>query len=459
MNTVPVWHRYNRSGPRYTSYPTAVHFSESFELADYVAQAAISKAQHKPLSLYIHLPFCSHICYYCACNKIVTKHQQRSVPYLDHLFKEIELVAHHYGEEQVVEQIHFGGGTPTFFTTEQLAALMAKIRQHFTVAPQIMTDISIEIDPRTVDWSTMYALQTIGFNRISIGVQDTNTLVQQAINRVQSTESVQSIIDAARAMAFNSIHMDLIYGLPHQSVHSFLQTVEQVIEMAPDRLSLFNYAHLPHRFKTQRRMNAKELPTPEVKLAILERAHARLLSAGYVHIGMDHFALPDDALAIAQEQGELHRNFQGYTTHGHCELLGLGVSAISQVGEVYVQNTTDELQYYRNINSGQLPFVKGLRLSHDDAIRQAVIKQLMCHGKVICGDIERQFMIKFDHYFYREICELETMVDEGLVRWGSDGCLSVLPLGKLLIRNICMVFDDYLRQPIGGEDLRYSSVV
>ncbi|WP_066014603.1 oxygen-independent coproporphyrinogen III oxidase [Endozoicomonas atrinae] len=464
MNSAPVWdkdliHRYNHSGPRYTSYPTAVQFDSSFDIQKYHQNAQSSASSIKPLSLYFHIPFCSHVCYYCACNKIVTKHRDRSNIYLEYLFREIEMQSALYSHEQRVEQLHFGGGTPTFLSREQITDLMGHISQHFQLTHSDTADYSIELDPREVDWPMMSTLRDLGFNRISMGVQDLNPIVQKAVNRVQPESMIQSVLDASRAMAFRSVHMDLIYGLPFQTTNSFMETIDRVIDMTPDRLSLFNYAHLPHRFKPQRRINDQDLPAPEMKLEILQQATEKLLDQGYIYIGMDHFALPDDELAIAQEEGTLHRNFQGYTTHSHCDLIGMGVSSISQVGDTYIQNSTDEAQYYSMINEKQLPMVRGLKMTDDDKVRQAVITQLICHFKLRLSDIEEQFGIQFRDYFRDELARLEPMMADGLVSLSSDDLLEVLPKGKLLIRNICMQFDHYLNQPEMKEKPLYSKVI
>ncbi|WP_306671108.1 oxygen-independent coproporphyrinogen III oxidase [Endozoicomonas sp. SESOKO1] len=464
MNSAPVWdkdliHRYNHSGPRYTSYPTAVQFDGSFDIRKYHQNARSSASTIKPLSLYFHIPFCSHVCYYCACNKIVTRHRERANIYLEYLFREIEMQSALYSHEQRVEQLHFGGGTPTFLGRDQITDLMGHVSQHFQLIQNDGADYSIELDPREVDWPMMGTLRDLGFNRVSIGVQDLNPRVQEAVNRVQPESMIQSVLDASRVMAFRSVHMDLIYGLPLQTTGSFMETIDRVVDMAPDRLSLFNYAHLPHRFKPQRRINEQDLPAPEMKLEILHQATEKLLDQGYIYIGMDHFALPDDDLAIAREEGTLHRNFQGYTTHSHCDLIGMGVSAISQVGDTYLQNSTDEAQYYSMINEQQLPMVRGLKMTDDDKVRQAVITRLICHFKLNFSDIETQFGIQFRDYFRDELARLKPMREDGLVSLNSDGLLEVLPKGTLLIRNICMQFDHYLYQPGMKEKSLYSKVI
>ncbi|WP_252179271.1 oxygen-independent coproporphyrinogen III oxidase [Endozoicomonas sp. 4G] len=463
MITAPVWDtglikKYDLSGPRYTSYPTAVQFQEGFNLTHYESSAWRSSAINKPLSLYVHIPFCSHVCYYCACNKIVTKHRSRAEEYLDYLFREIDLQASLFGQEQRVEQLHFGGGTPTFLSPDQISAVMDKLRSAFNFGAKSHCDFSIELDPREVDWVMMSRLRDEGFNRISIGVQDLDEKVQKAINRVQPEEQVQSVLDAARTMTFKSVHMDLIYGLPHQTVEGFMNTVNRVIEMSPDRLSLFNYAHLPHRFKPQRRINEADLPSSEEKLDILHRATEKLVERGYVYIGMDHFALPDDELAIAQETGTLHRNFQGYTTHSHCDLVAMGVSSISKVGSVYAQNHVDMEAYQHSIDEGRLPIYRGLTMTHDDEIRQSVINELICHFKLDFAEVEERYNLQFRDYFSDALAALRPMADDGLLALTEQG-INIEPRGKMLIRNICMQFDGYFKQQIQQQQNLYSKVI
>ncbi|MGI9277468.1 MAG: oxygen-independent coproporphyrinogen III oxidase [Endozoicomonas sp.] len=450
MNNALLWDtglikKYDLAGPRYTSYPTAVQFSETFDRHQYETSAWQSSASRRPLSLYLHIPFCSHVCYYCGCNKIVTKHKGQADSYLNYLFREIEMQAEQFSSNQPVEQLHLGGGTPTFLSPDQISALMEKLGQHFQLSNDYDNDYSIELDPREVDWLMMGRLRDLNFNRISIGVQDLDEKVQRAVNRVQSEEQIQSVVDAARTMAFKSIHMDLIYGLPHQTTDSFMNTVDRVIAMAPDRLSLFNYAHLPHRFKPQRRIQQSDLPSPAEKLQILQQATEKLIEQGYVYIGMDHFALPDDELAVAQQTGNLHRNFQGYTTHSHCDLVAMGVSSISKVGSVYAQNHVGMEQYQAAIDADTLPFYRGLVMNRDDEIRQAVINELICHFRLEPANIEQQFDIDFTDYFRNELLALTPMVRDELISV-SDAAIEVLPGGRLLIRNICMQFDHYLQQ-------------
>ena len=437
--------RYDTAGPRYTSYPTAVQFSESLDQDSYLKAAARSKAKNSALSLYIHIPFCSTICYYCACNKIITKRREQAEPYLRHLYKEIDIQARLFGKNQVVEQLHFGGGTPTFLSSEQMEGLMEHISQNFTLADGRYADFSIEIDPREADWVTISQLRDLGFNRISLGVQDFDPKVQRAINRIQSQELTQSVLDAARTMCFRSINMDLIYGLPHQTCQSFLETVDRVIEMKPDRLSVFNYAHLPERFLTQRRIDESDLPSTEEKLKILEQTTTKLQQAGYVYIGMDHFALPDDELAIAQENGTLHRNFQGYTTHSHCDLVGLGISSISKVDGLYIQNPVRIEPYAEAIDKHQLAHYRGLEMTADDHLRQQIINELICHFKLDISGIEQTFSIDFNAYFKDSLSILRQMEADGLLTF-SNKKIKVLSAGRLLVRNICMAFDAHLNK-------------
>ncbi|MRI35421.1 oxygen-independent coproporphyrinogen III oxidase [Endozoicomonas sp. OPT23] len=450
MSNAPIWDtglikKYDLSGPRYTSYPTAVQFREDFDAHHFESSAWRSAAVNNPLSLYIHIPFCTHVCYYCACNKIVTKHKSKAEEYLDYLFREIEMQAELFGDNQLVEQLHFGGGTPTFLTPEQITRVMAKLRKHFNMAVSESMDYSIELDPREVDWVMMQALRDQGFNRISIGVQDLDEKVQRAVNRVQPEEQVRSVLDAARTMAFNSVHMDLIYGLPFQTVDGFLNTVDRIIDMAPDRLSLFNYAHLPHRFKPQRRINDADLPSAEDKLKILELATKKLIDRGYVYIGMDHFALPDDELATAQETGTLHRNFQGYTTHSHCDLVAMGVSSISKVGQVFSQNHVGMDAYTAAIDAGKLPAYRGLMMTREDEIRQSVINELICHFHLEKANVEKKYDIVFDEYFADALEALIPMREDGLLTL-TEKDITVESKGRILIRNICMQFDDYFQK-------------
>ncbi|MCL7462573.1 oxygen-independent coproporphyrinogen III oxidase [Pseudomonas sp. NW5] len=437
--------RYDLAGPRYTSYPTAVQLHEGIGPFDLLRAVRDSAQARKPLSLYVHLPFCAHVCYYCACNKVITRDRSRSAPYLHSLRQEIQRIAHHLDPSQVVEQLHFGGGTPTFLNHDELRQLMQDLRQHFHLLDDDRGDYSIEIDPREADWATMGLLREIGFNRVSLGVQDIDPAVQRAVNRLQSLEETRAIVDAAHALQFRSVNIDLIYGLPLQTPESFARTVEEVIALQPNRLSVFNYAHLPERFMPQRRINEADLPSAGDKLAMLQRTIEQLTQAGYRYIGMDHFALPDDELAIAQEDGSLQRNFQGYTTHGHCDLIGLGVSAISQIGDLYCQNSSDLKDYQQRLDSGQLATRRGLYCNADDRIRRAVIQQLICHCTLDFATIEQAFAIDFRHYFAAQWPGLKAFARDELIHLDEQG-IKVTGAGRLLVRSVCMLFDQYLGQ-------------
>ncbi|MBX9812121.1 MAG: oxygen-independent coproporphyrinogen III oxidase [Burkholderiales bacterium] len=448
--------RLDRNGPRYTSYPTADRFVEAFGPDAYRSWAAkrnIGGIQ-RALSIYVHLPFCSTICYYCACNKIVTRNKSRGVEYLGYLEKEIALQAQLFSEDPRVEQMHWGGGTPTFFSTEQMRALFATLRRHFNFSPD--GEYSIEIDPRTVDEKTIAALRAMGFNRLSLGVQDFDPDVQRAVNRLQSEAQTLAIIEAARQEGFLSVNVDLIYGLPKQNLTTFNRTLARVAVARPDRVAIYNYAHLPTRFKSQRRIHEADLPSPETKLKLLALAAQRLTEAGYVYIGMDHFALPEDSLAAAQRQGRLHRNFQGYSTHAECDLMALGVSAIGNIGPTYSQNHRALEDYYDSLERNELPIMRGMELSADDLLRRAVIQALMCHFSVSKEAVGISYLIDFDSYFTEEVAELREFEQQGLLEL-NDRWINVTPKGRMLIRNLCMVFDKYLRH--AREVGRYSRVI
>lgn len=448
--------RFDVNGPRYTSYPTADRFVEAFDaraLQDWLAKRAIGGTS-RPLSLYFHIPFCNTICYYCACNKIITKDHSRSAKYLKYLDKEIEMQAKHLGGSRQVTQLHLGGGTPTFLTHDEMRQLMDSVRSRFTLIPN--GEYSIEVDPRKVDFETVKMLADLGFNRMSVGVQDFNHDVQVAVNRVQSIDETRLVMESARATGFKSISMDLIYGLPKQNVISFNRTLEQVIELSPDRISLYSYAHLPGLFKPQRRISSVELPGGDTKLQILQLAIRRLTEAGYVYIGMDHFARPDDELTVAQRQGRLHRNFQGYSTQAECDLLAFGVSAIGKIGPVYAQNVKTLDEYYDALDRDELPVLRGIELTADDLLRRSIIQALMCHFEVSIESIEIAHLIKFSEYFADEIADLALMQEAGLVKV-EDDWITVMPAGRLLVRGIAMVFDRYLRSD--RERARYSKVI
>jgi len=433
--------RYDRPGPRYTSYPTAVQFHADFGIEDYRAAAGRSRA----LSLYFHIPFCDTICFYCACNKIATKDRSKSEPYLQAMDREMAMQAAIFNQEQPVEQLHWGGGTPTFLNHEQMRWLMQRTGEHFNLLDDDSGEYSIEIDPREVQSDTLAVLREIGFNRMSIGLQDLDEQVQLAVNRVQSAELTFGVMQQARNLGFRSVSLDLIYGLPHQTLASFSRTLDAVIRERPDRLSIFNYAHMPERFKPQRRIEAGDLPEPQTKLDILQMAGQKLQDAGYVYIGMDHFALPDDELAQAQEQGHLYRNFQGYSTHAHCDLLAFGVSAIGSVGNTYAQNVKDLDSYYAAIERDELPIERGLVLTRDDLIRRDLISELICQFRLDLDTFGERWNIDARDYFASEIEKLQPMQSDGLVEIDEKG-IQVTDPGRLLIRNVCMVFDVYLEQ-------------
>ncbi len=432
--------KYDQSGPRYTSYPTANNFSE-FTQADYQEQVELSNSRGGPISLYIHIPFCDTVCFYCGCNKVVTKDKTKAETYLDAIFKEIDMQGALFDANRKVEQMHFGGGTPTFLSNKQIIRLSEKLQSAFNFAED--GEYGIEIDPRGVDEDTIKALAEARFNRISLGVQDFNEDVQQAINRIQSFEQTKSVIDIARQNGFESVSIDLIYGLPKQSVDTFKTTLKQVSELRPDRISLFNYAHLPELFKPQRRINVLELPSADEKLAIFKYSMDYLLDLGYVYIGMDHFALPEDPLAIAQSEGQLYRNFQGYSTHADCDIVGLGLSSIGQVGDSFAQNEKNLENYYQAIESGNLALIKGQTINADDKVRRAVIMDLICHFKLDFSKVEKDLGIVFKDYFADSFARLEQMHEDGLIEL-TDNSITVMDKGRLLIRNICMVFDAYL---------------
>jgi len=435
-------------GPRYTSYPTADRFVEAFGAAQYRqalhtrVQGAARNAGVAPLSLYVHIPFCESVCHYCACNKVITRHHERAAPYLDALEREVALHVAEIGPRQPVSQLHLGGGTPTFLTDAELDRLMQMLHRAFAIAPN--AEISIEVDPRTVTAQRLAWLRQIGFNRISFGVQDFDEQVQRAVHRVQSHESVQSLLEAARELGFRSTNVDLIYGLPMQTAASFARTVEQVCALRPDRIALYAYAHLPQRFKPQRRIDIDAMPAPETKLAILALAIEKLGAAGYVYIGMDHFALPDDSLAVAKRQGRLHRNFQGYSTKPDCDLIGLGVSAIGRISATYSQNAKTLSEYTDALGQGQFPVTRGLALSRDDVLRRAVIMALMCQGRVEFESIALAHLVDCHKVFASELVALRGLEANGLVKLDA-GSIEVTELGRYFVRSVAMVFDRHLQ--------------
>jgi oxygen-independent coproporphyrinogen-3 oxidase len=445
--------KYDGFGPRYTSYPTADRFHAGFTAAHYV-DALTSRKVAAPLSLYVHVPFCNTICYYCACNKVITKNHDHSAKYIRYVEKEIGIVGGLVEGSPPVIQLHWGGGTPTFLSHEEMGALMGALRGRFRFAPD--AEVSIEVDPRKVDAGTIGYLSELGFNRISVGIQDFDPAVQQAVNRIQSEAETRTVIDAARANGFVSVNADLIYGLPLQTVAGFSATLDKVIEASPDRIALYSYAHVPHMSKTQKQIVISELPAPDVKLAILALAIDKLGAAGYGYIGMDHFAKPGDELAVAQRERKLHRNFQGYSTRPDCDLIAFGISAIGKIGPSYAQNVKTLDEYYARLDADTLPVLRGVDLNDDDLIRRDTIQKLMCDFELDFAALSQAHDIPFAGMFAPEFAALAPMVEDGLVEL-SPARLRVTPRGRLLVRTIAMAFDRYLRET--QQKQRYSRVI
>lgn len=458
----PLIRKLNQLGPRYTSYPTADRFSGAFGIADYERAVAgvRAKAEKRALSLYLHIPFCNTVCYYCGCNKIVTKDRSKAVTYLDYLKREVAMQGRLFAGMNQIEQLHFGGGTPTYLSDEQMDDLMAHLRHWFAFAPDAVGEYSIEVDPRTVSRERIHTLRRQGFNRLSLGVQDFDPIVQKAVNRIQPEEQTLAIIAAAREADFRSVSIDLIYGLPKQTLATIGQTLAKVVAANPDRIAIYNYAHMPHLFKPQRRIAEEDLPDADIKLEMLFLCIRQLNEAGYVYIGMDHFAKPTDDLAVAQREGRLHRNFQGYSTHAEADLVSCGVSAISAVGPTYSQNVKTLDAYYDHLDKGELPVARGIRLSDDDLLRRQLIQRLMCNFELSITALEQEFNIDFSTYFAPELEKLRVMQADGLITLDEE-LLRVTLKGRLLIRNICMAFDLYLnsKREAEPEPLRYSKTI
>lgn len=448
--------RYGGRGPRYTSYPTALQFDEGFTAADYERVARRSNESGRPLSVYVHIPFCRSLCYYCACNKIVTRNAERVRNYLVNLEREIDMQSALFDESRRVEQLHFGGGTPTYLNRKQMWALMEDLRQAFPFDESDQREFSIEVDPRAVERNTIGQLADLGFNRLSLGVQDFDPRVQKSVNRMQSVEQVCNLVADAKENSFRSVSFDLIYGLPHQTVQSFDRTLDLVLAIRPERLAIYNYAHLPARFKGQRMINDADIPSPQTKLEILHHTIDKLGASEYEYIGMDHFALPDDELVTAKRNGTLQRNFQGYSTHGGCDLIGLGVSAIGRIGNAYAQNSTSTAEYESLLSSGQLPVKRGTEVDHDDRIRADVIQRLMCHDGLSISDFELSHDICFKSYFQNELINLAPLANDGLVYVGDDE-IEVTASGKLLMRSVAMIFDRHLNGD--GDNTRFSKAI
>jgi oxygen-independent coproporphyrinogen-3 oxidase len=451
--------RFDTPGPRYTSYPTADRFVEAFgpedaALAMEQRASGAALSSNSPLSVYVHIPFCEQLCYYCACNKIITKHHERAAEYLDALEVEMALVADRLGSAQTVSQLHLGGGSPTFLSDDELRRLVGSLQRHFRFSADL--EMSIEVDPRTVTPARLTQFRLMGFNRISFGVQDFDAAVQQAVHRVQSFESVQTLMESVRALGFRSTNVDLIYGLPKQTPESFARTIAQIRQLRPDRIALYAYAHLPTRFKPQRRILFDDLPSAGQRVAMLGDAISGFLAEGYDYIGMDHFALESDSLAAAKRKGLLHRNFQGYSTQPDCDLIGLGVSSIGRVGPTYYQNAKTLPEYYDAVQQGQLPVVRGYALNRDDIARRAVIMALMCQGWVEFESIELAHLLRFHEYFAKELAEMKSFAGAGLVELAPDG-IRVTASGWYLVRAVAMVFDKHLQSDKLRE--RFSKVI
>ena len=448
--------RYDQAGPRYTSYPTAPQWTETFAAREFRAEIERTNQQANPppLALYTHIPFCESMCFYCGCNIIISGDTDHADPYAAHLFREAEWYQALMAKGRQVVQWHIGGGSPTFMRPDQLDRLLAGFRARFPFAPD--AELSMEVDPRITSTGHLDVLKANGFNRVSMGIQDFDAEVQKTVNRIQPYELTRDFMAACRARGFNELNVDLIYGLPKQTLEGFGTTLDRVIATDPDRLSIYNYAHMPTVFKPQRRIHEEDLPAPQVKLDILNMAVQKLTGAGYVYIGMDHFAKPEDELAVAQRQGRLHRNFQGYSTHSDCDLVALGVSAIGKIGPTYSQNYRDLENYYDALERNELPIMRGLELNADDLVRRAIIQALMCHFELSKESFNVAYLIDFDRYFAAEMPELEDYAREGLLEL-SPQWITVTPKGRMLIRNICMVFDKYLRTK--QEHARYSKVI
>ncbi len=449
--------RYDTFGPRYTSYPTAVQFTSEFNLEDYLDGVKHSNEDPipSPLSLYLHIPFCDTICYYCGCSKVITKDKSKAAHYIKLLKKEIKLQGALFAKDRVVTQIHWGGGTPTFLSDKEIYEIIECIRDNFNVPADNEVEFGIEVDPRTVDQQRLKNLNNLGFNRISFGIQDFDSSVQKAVNREQSNEQIKQHINDSRKLHYQSINIDLMYGLPNQSVHSFSKTLDTTIELNPDRIAIYNYAHLPEMFKPQRRINEEELPSAEEKLNIMQLCIDKLQNAGYVYIGMDHFAKASDALVKAQQEGSLYRNFQGYSTHSDCDMIAMGITAISRIGNNYSQNvrTIDEYESY--LKQDKIPVFRGIELENDDILRREIINQLMCNNSLDIKKLEKKWGINFKKYFESSLENLQQMADDGLLNIEKTK-LTITTSGRLLARSICMQFDRYLQEKNNN---RFSRVI
>jgi oxygen-independent coproporphyrinogen III oxidase len=463
MPTIPPFdaellRRYDRPGPRYTSYPTAPHFSTKFDAAAYRRAASESNADPIPraLSLYVHVPFCLSPCFYCGCNRIITRDLSRGEKYLGHVQREIGLVAPLFDRDREVVQLHLGGGTPNFLKPELMEQLILSLGREFQFSTRADRDFSIELDPRSVDPAGIAHLAELGFNRASLGVQDFDPDVQEAVNRIQSVDETLAVIEACRTHGFRSVNVDLIYGLPRQNLAGFARTLDTVIAARPDRLAVYSYAHLPDLFKAQKQIKIEDLLPPDMKLRLLELAIEKLSAAGYHYIGMDHFALPEDELARAQRAGSLQRNFMGYTTHAETDLIGLGMSAISRIGDHFAQNARELAAYVAMVENDHLPIIRGLKLDADDVLRADLIQHLMCQGEIDKRDLENRYGIDFDLYFADSLEQLPPLIQDGLVTL-EPGFIRVTPRGRLLMRIVAMCFDRYLQSP--AQPVRFSKAI
>lgn len=453
---ISLLEKYNRPGPRYTSYPTAPEWDDQFDAKDFiqVVEDADREQTPSPVSLYVHLPFCQSLCLFCGCNVVINKNKGVATPYLASLKKEIDWISASVSRDRPVEQLHWGGGTPTYLSSEQITELFNYLNDRFTISST--AELGIEIDPRATTDDQCRVLKGLGFNRISMGVQDFNPEVQKTIRRVQPFEMTKGLFDVCRDLGFESINIDLIYGLPHQTTGSFVDTVEKLLQINPDRIALFSYAHVPW-MKKQQGSFAGHLPEGREKLRIFSLATQMLIDAGYRYIGMDHFARPDDELCRAQDNRTLHRNFQGYTTRGGCDLYGMGVSSISAVGDIYAQNWRDLPRYYAAIENDHWPTMRGIRVTPEDKLRRSVINRILCHCLVVKPEVEEEYGVNFDQHFAAELESLEELEGDGLVSVSQD-TIGVTPLGRIFIRNIAMAFDSYLTQGSNPEK-RFSKTV
>lgn len=446
--------KYDKPAPRYTSYPPATEFSHDIDKSEYVRKIIQSNERKTPLSLYFHIPFCENACHFCGCNVIITRRKEVTAPYLEHLYREMDLYKNLIDTtSRKVVQLHWGGGTPNYLSDEETVQLFNQTKERFQIDKK--AEISIEIDPRHVDRDRIFLLRQVGFNRISFGIQDFNYKVQEAVNRIQPEEMIFDVMSWIRQAGFESVNIDLIYGLPYQTLETFTDTIEKTIKLNPDRIAVFNFAYVPWLKRLQRNIDEKALPKPEEKLRILQMTIEKLTKAGYVFIGMDHFAKPDDELAVAQRERTLHRNFQGYTTKAEAELFGFGATSISMLYDGYVQNYKVLRDYYETIDDGRLPIERGVYLTEDDIIRRDTIMKLMCHFRLVKGEVEEKFGINFDQYFKDELSGLKEMEDDGLVVLYPDR-IDITPTGRLLIRNIASVFDIYLKNK---KERRFSKAI